>query len=163
MYCQNGQEPPQQGLGWTRPQRLPRNGITGMWESTPSAPQSHIPIRLIGTWLTEWLDGTSQAERNWLYLTTRGFAPIPNYPQYLRLNVSHDFVRPLPRIGLFHPLQHAGLSRPLRFAVHPSTIQSTHFTLWKWVPLPVSRSSAKLEEVRRKTLSQLNVRFYETH
>jgi hypothetical protein len=63
---------------------------------------------------------------------------------------------------LFHPLQHAGLSRPLRFAVHPSTIQSTHFTLWKWVPLPVSRSSAKLEEVRRKTLSQLNVRFYET-
>ncbi len=139
-------------------------GITGMWESTPSAPQSHIPIRrLIGTWLTEWLDGTSHAERNWLYLTTRGFAPIPNYPQYLRLNASHDCVRPLPRIGLFHPLQHAGLSRPLRFAVHPSTIQSTHFTLWKWVPLPVSRSSAKLEEVRRKTLSQLNVRFYETH
>ena len=138
------------------------NGILGNWLSR-AVTKSHIPkSELIGTWLTEWLDGTSQAERNWLYLTTRGFAPIPNYPQYLRLNVSHDCVRPLPRIGLFHPLQHAGLSRPLRFAVHPSTIQSTHFTLWKWVPLPVSRSSAKLEEVRRKTLSQLNVRFYET-
>src|SRR6266576_727953 len=83
-------------------------------------------IELIGTLLTEWLDGTSQAERNWLYLTTRGFAPIPNYPQYLRLNVSHDCVRPLPRIGLFHPLQHAGLSRPLRFAsIRPRSSQPT--------------------------------------
>src|SRR5882762_4927294 len=107
-----------------------------MTEDTPGASHPTLSLgacgvnrisarRLIGTWLTEWLDGTSQAERNWFYLTTRGFAPIPNYPQYLRLNVSHDCVRPLPRIGLFHPLQHAGLSRPLRFAVHPSTIQST--------------------------------------
>src|SRR5882762_5705566 len=96
------------------------NGILGNWLSR-AVTKSHIPrSELIGTWLTEWLDGTSQAERNWLYLTTRGFAPIPNYPQYLRLNVSHDCVRPLPRIGLFHPLHHAGLSRPLRFAVRPS-------------------------------------------